>query len=297
MTPQNNEHENQIKGANNNKIPKIDPTKKAEKKDNRVVVAYARTSTQMQEKGLESQIRAIREYCKQHNITDYLLYSDEGISGTKNSRPALDKMMTAVKDGKVSKVIVYSFSRYARSTNHLLNALTEFKKMNVEFSSISERIDTNSPLGVAMYAILGAVSQLERDILAERVRNGLANARAKGIKIGRKKTRDSALIRKLYTSGMTYRQISRASGASNGSIAAEIREMKKELKDKEELDKTMKEREYKSVKDELDKARKKMMNLESKLSPEQRNIPTSTVSQYIERPKETNEGEPSKVSI
>jgi len=139
MTTQNHEAKNQIKGEFKEQSTIIETAKKAEKKDNRLVVAYARTSTQMQEKGLESQIRAIREYCKQNGITDYLLYSDEGISGTKNSRPALDKMMNAVREGKVSKVIVYSFSRYARSTSHLLNALKEFKKMNVEFSSISER--------------------------------------------------------------------------------------------------------------------------------------------------------------
>ena len=74
-------------------------------------------------------------------------------------------MMTEVRAGKVSKVIVYSFSRYARSVTHLLNALEEFRKCEVSFISISENIDTDSPLGSAIFAILAAVSQLERDIL------------------------------------------------------------------------------------------------------------------------------------
>lgn len=179
-------------------------------------------------------------------------------------------MMEEARKGTISKVIVYSFSRYARSVTHLLSALEEFKKLGVSFISVSENIDTESPLGSAIFVILGAISQLERDILAERVKNGLANAKAKGIKLGRKKTRDSGLIRKLYKSGMTYRQISQASGASNGSIAAEIREYKKELKEKEELDKTLREREYKSIKDELEKTKAKMESLTQKVPDEEK---------------------------
>ena len=96
------------------------------------------------------------------------------------------------------------------------------------FVSITESIDTNTPLGSAVFTILGAVAQLERDLIAERVRNGLANARAKGVRIGRLKTRDSDLIRKLRASGMTYRQISKIANCSAGSVSCEIREMKKE---------------------------------------------------------------------
>ena len=90
--------------------------------------------------------------------------------------------MEAVDKDEISSVVVYSFSRFARSTTHLLTALQEFKKLNVSFTSLSENIDTNSPMGVAIFTILGAVASLERDILIERVRNGLANAKAKGIK-------------------------------------------------------------------------------------------------------------------
>ena len=190
-------------------------------------------------------------------------------------------MMAEVRAGKVSKVIVYSFSRYARSVTHLLNALEEFRKFEVSFISISENIDTDSPLGSAIFAILGAVSQLERDILVERVKNGLANAKAKGIKLGRKKTRDSALIRKLYKNGMTYKQIGQASGASNGSIAAEIREYKKELREKELLEKTLQEREYKTVKDELEKTKAKIASLSQRIPEEERGrLEKSLLSQF-----------------
>ena len=192
------------------------------------VALYCRVSTGNQSTGLEAQVRALRDYCSRNNISDYVIYEDENQSGVKQSRPSLDRMMKDVREGLIEKVIVYSFSRYARSVTHLLRALEEFRKMNVGFVSITESIDTNTPLGAAVFTILGAVAQLERDLIAERVRNGLANARAKGVRIGRLKTRDSDLIRKLRASGMTYRQIATISKCSAGAVSAELRAMKAE---------------------------------------------------------------------
>ena len=183
----------------------------------------------------------MREYCTRNNITDYVIYEDENQSGVKHSRPALDRMMNDVRQGLIGKVIVYSFSRYARSVTHLLRALEEFKKINVGFVSITESIDTNTPLGSAVFTILGAVAQLERDLIAERVRNGLANAKAKGIRIGRLKTRDSDLIRKLKASGMTHRQVAHISRCSAGAVGAEMRALKKEKAMEEKLKQEMEE--------------------------------------------------------
>lgn len=190
---------------------------------------YCRVSTGNQSTGLEAQVRALRDYCTRNSVTDYVIYEDENQSGVKQSRPALDRMMKDAREGAFEKVIVYSFSRYARSVTHLLRALEEFKKLNVGFVSITESIDTNTPLGSAVFTILGAVAQLERDLIAERVRNGLANAKAKGIRIGRLKTRDSDLIRKLKASGMTYRLIAQIARCSSGAVGAEMRAMKAEL--------------------------------------------------------------------
>ncbi|MDO9183760.1 MAG: recombinase family protein [Bacteriovorax sp.] len=98
---------------------------------------------------------------------------------------------------------------------------------------ITESIDTNTPLGAAVFVILGAVAQLERDLIAERVRNGLANAKAKGIHIGRIKMRDSDLIRKLLSSKITYREIARIAKCSTGAVSAEVRALKAEALIKE----------------------------------------------------------------
>ena len=200
-------------------------------KTKRFTAAYARTSTAMQTTGLDAQVRALRRYCAERDITDYVIYEDDGISGAKKSRPALNRMMKDVEEGRVDRVIVYSFSRYARSTSHLLQALTTFKEKDVAFVSLTENIDTNTPLGIAVFSIISAISQLERDLIRERVVNGLRAAKERGVKIGRKKTRPSALIRRLRSKGLTYAAISKIANCSTGAVATEIKLLEKEQKE------------------------------------------------------------------
>ncbi len=138
---------------------------------NKRVACYARVSTADQSTGLESQVRVLKQYCESNGIESVEFFTDEGISGTKASRPALDRLMAAVDNDEISSVVVYSFSRFARSTTHLLQALQTFKKKNVHFVSITEKIDTNSAVGVAIFSILAAISQLERDLIADGIEN------------------------------------------------------------------------------------------------------------------------------
>ncbi len=189
---------------------------------------YTRVSTDQQTNGLEAQSRALTDYCRLNRIENYELFADEGISGTKSSRPALDRMMALVKNGEAECVVVYSFSRFARSTTHMLNGLEIMKAHGCNFCSLTEKIDTNTPIGKAVFVIISAVAALERDLIAERVRNGLANARAKGRQIGRKKLRDSELIRKLLKAGLSYRAVSKIAKCSHGSVSAEVSAQKKE---------------------------------------------------------------------
>jgi DNA invertase Pin-like site-specific DNA recombinase len=192
------------------------------------IALYARVSTMDQSTGMESQVRVLKQYCEQNQIENAEFFTDEGISGTKANRPALDRLMLAVENDEINSVVVYSFSRFARSTTHLLNALQVFKRKGVHFVSLTEKIDTNSAVGVAIFSILASISQLERDLIADRVKIGLANARAKGKLIGRKKMRDSDLIRKLLSAGMSYRNISVVAKCSHGSVSAERAALKKE---------------------------------------------------------------------
>ncbi|CAM6002801.1 unnamed protein product [Sphagnum balticum] len=190
---------------------------------------------------MESQVRVLKQYCEQNGITNVEFFTDEGVSGTKSSRPALDRMMAAVEGNEISSVVVYSFSRFARSTTHLLNALQAFKKKNVHFVSLTEKIDTNSAVGIAIFSILASISQLERDLIADRVKIGLANARAKGKLIGRKKMRNSSMIRSLRAKGLTYRAIAELCSCSHGSVHAELLAQKKE-----EAENKLKEKELKT---------------------------------------------------
>ncbi|MDZ4662951.1 MAG: recombinase family protein [Pseudomonadota bacterium] len=194
----------------------------------RKTVAYCRVSTALQGSGLESQVRQVRVYCEQMGIKDVEIFTDENQSGAKQNRPALDRMMAAVKNNEVEQVIVPAFSRLARSTTRLLKALDEFKANNCSFISLSERLDTSTAAGKMAFTVLAAVSQLERELIIERVKVGLANARAKGKLIGRKKMRNSDMIRALRKKGLTYRSIADLCGCSHGSVHAEILAMKKE---------------------------------------------------------------------
>ena len=185
---------------------------------------YIRVSTLDQQNGAESQARALLEWCSRNSITEYETFTDQGISGAKESRPALDKMMDRVKHGEAEQVIVFAFSRFARSTMHLLKGLQIFKDCKTRFVSITEQIDTESSMGVAMFTILGSLAQLERSMIQERVKAGMRNAKAKGKMIGRVRKRNSALIESLLEAGLSYREIARIAKCSHGSVHAQKKE-------------------------------------------------------------------------
>ena len=126
----------------------------------RKVALYARVSTDGQHTGLESQVRALREYCERMKIENYELYTDENFSGAKVSRPSLDRMMATIRNNEISSVVVYSFSRFARPTTHLLGALEEMKKYDTEFTSLTEKIEINSPMDRAFFTVIAASTML-----------------------------------------------------------------------------------------------------------------------------------------
>ncbi len=190
------------------------------------VAIYTRTSTDRQDTGLEAQERALLDYCSQRGIQAPLKFSDAGISGSKASRPGLNALLLAAREGQIGIILVYSFSRFARNTRHLLDSLEEFERLGISFVSLTENLDTKSAIGKALFTIISAISQLERELISERVKNGLNNARAKGKVVGRKKTRPSELIQALHTQGMTYREIAKLAHCSHGAIATELKQIR-----------------------------------------------------------------------
>ncbi len=144
---------------------------------------YARVSTKDQ--SCELQLRDLRAYCAARQLEVVHEYVDLGVSGTKDSRPQLNELMGDARKRKLDAVLVWRFDRLARSAKHLLLALEEFRALGIEFISYQENLATNAPLGQAVFAIVAAVAQLERDLICERVSAGIRNARAKGKHLGR----------------------------------------------------------------------------------------------------------------
>src|SRR5208283_5525098 len=176
---------------------------------------YARVSTSDQSP--ESQLCDLRQYvaARGFNAVEYV---DTGFSGAKQSRPALDRLMDDARKRRFDCILVWKFDRFARSTKHLLLALEEFRGLGVQFISYQENIDTTSPLGQALFTIVSAVAQLERDLIRERVRAGLRAARAKGKKFGRPRAVvDATKVAELRGDGLSWSQVCRALNVSKGS--------------------------------------------------------------------------------
>lgn len=176
---------------------------------------YARVSSGNNGQSPEMQIRELRAYCRRRGWKITREYVDIGISGAKEKRPELDKLLADAHRRHFDAVVVWKFDRFARSVSHLLRALETFRALGIEFVSLSEQVDTSTPAGKLVFTVLGAVAELERSLIAERVRAGLRNARAKGKKLGRpRKIVNSDQINRLRAQGASWRAVGTALGVS-----------------------------------------------------------------------------------
>ncbi len=182
------------------------------------IAVYARVSTSDQ--STESQLLDLRRYVRERSWDIFKEYVDEGISGTKDSRPALNELMDDAKKRRFDVVLVWRFDRFARSTKHLILALEEFRNLGIDFVSYQENIDTSSPLGSAIFTIISAVAQLERDIIAERVKAGLRRARENGKKLGRPSAQvDVEKVLQMRAEGLSLRAIAKETGVSRTTVS------------------------------------------------------------------------------
>jgi DNA invertase Pin-like site-specific DNA recombinase len=143
---------------------------------------YARVSTFDQEP--ENQLAELRRYIRARGWTA-AEYVDKGVSGTKDKRPALDQLVRDAKRRRFDVLVCWRLDRLGRNLKHLITLLDELQALGVAFVTLGEGIDTTTPAGRLQLHVLSAISQFERDRLAERVRAGLARARAQGVKLGR----------------------------------------------------------------------------------------------------------------
>src|SRR5262249_32507943 len=178
---------------------------------------YCRASTTDQK--VEMQLVALREYAERRGWQVAAEYVDQGVSGSKKRRPALAKLMADARRRAMDAVVVFRFDRFARSVSHLARALDEFRALGIEFVSLHEAIDTSTPMGRAMFHIAGAFAELEREIIRERVKAGLANAKRRGRKVGRPRTTvNIAKVHAMAANGLSARAIAKTIGVSDYTV-------------------------------------------------------------------------------
>lgn len=169
---------------------------------------YARIST-ANGQDVDMQIRELRQFCKRRGWTVAGEYLDKGISGAKERRPQLDALLAACRKRRVDAVIVYRYDRFARSLRQLVNALEEFRSLGIEFISLHEGVDTSTPNGRLIFGIFASIAEFERELIRDRVKSGIAAARARGVRLGRPSLRsftpsDVRLLRRDRRKGMSY---------------------------------------------------------------------------------------------
>jgi DNA invertase Pin-like site-specific DNA recombinase len=183
------------------------------------VAIYARVSTTNHGQDVGLQTRELRQFAEARGWNVAGEYIDEGVSGSKDSRPELNRLMADAHKRRFDVVCVWRFDRFARSVSHLLRALENFKALGIDFVSFSEQMDTSTPAGKMVFTVLGAVAELERSLIVERVRAGLRNARAKGKSLGRPRvTVDVAKVAALRSQGLSWAKIGEALGVGEGTV-------------------------------------------------------------------------------
>jgi DNA invertase Pin-like site-specific DNA recombinase len=179
---------------------------------------YARVSTTNNGQDPEVQLRELREYCERRGWTVASEFVDVGISGTKEKRPELDRLLADAHRRRFDAVVVWKFDRFARSVSHLLRALENFQALGIEFVSLTEGVDTSTPMGKMVFTVLGAVAELERSLIVERVKAGLRNARAKGKRLGRPRVAvDASRIATLRAQGLSWAAIAERLNVGEGT--------------------------------------------------------------------------------
>jgi DNA invertase Pin-like site-specific DNA recombinase len=182
---------------------------------------YARVSTTNHGQDVSMQTRDLEQFAQARGWRLVDSYLDVGISGSKDKRPQLDRLMADAHKRRFDIVIVWRFDRFARSVSHLLRALETFNSLGIAFVSLSEQMDTTTPTGKMIFTVLGAVAELERSLIVERVRAGLRNARAKGKTLGRpRKIVDHSKIAALRASGASWPTIAKKLGIGVGTAYA-----------------------------------------------------------------------------
>lgn len=178
---------------------------------------YCRVSTDRQ--SIDTQLLPLKAYAKSRNFVITGQYKDVAVSGAKDRRPGLDALTKAARSREIDIVLVARFDRFARSVSHLVRALEEFQSLGVEFISLNEQVDTSTAMGKMVFTILGAVAELERNIIVERINAGISRARKQGKILGRPPAIfDRVEAVRLHLSGVGVRGIAERLGVNRETV-------------------------------------------------------------------------------
>ena len=193
------------------------------------VALYARVST-LNGQHPEMQLAELREYSTRRGWEVAGEYVDEGVSGARERRPALDRLWVDCRKRKVDAVVVYRYDRFARSLRQLVNALEEFRALGIEFCSLHEGVDTSTPNGRLVFGIFASIAEFERELIRSRVRSGLASAKAKGKKLGRPRAGvNPEQVATLRAAGASWKVISERLGVGVGTAFRALQPPSKNL--------------------------------------------------------------------
>ena len=184
---------------------------------------YARVSTRNNGQDPEMQLAELREFATKRGWQVAGEFVDVGVSGSKDSRPQLDAMMRLAKTRKLDVIAVWKLDRFGRSLRHLVDALAELKAVGCAFVSLRDNLDLSTPAGRMMFHVVAAMAEFERELIRERVKAGLAHARAKGQRLGRPNIRrdrdnDARIIRQMRAEGESYGEIADALGRTKSDV-------------------------------------------------------------------------------
>jgi DNA invertase Pin-like site-specific DNA recombinase len=179
------------------------------------VALYGRVSTLDKGQDVNMQMNELREYAGRRGWHIAGEYADNGVSGIKESRPELNRLMLDAKAVRFDIIAVWKLDRFGRSLKHLVTALADLESLGITFVSLRDGFDLTTPSGRLMFQIIGAMAEFERNLIRERVIAGMANAKAKGLKLGRTALAvDMLAVRERRAAGESLRSIARALGVS-----------------------------------------------------------------------------------
>ena len=182
---------------------------------------YGRVSTTDKGQDPELQLKDLRAYANARGWKVFGEYVDKGESGAKDRRPELDRLMEDARKRRIDGILVWKLDRFGRSLKSLVTTLEELRALGIQFVSYTENLDFSTPAGRAMANLIGVFAEFERDLIRERVRAGIQNAKSKGIRVGRRPLIDEKLLRTVRDrrdKGMSLRNISKELGVSKSLV-------------------------------------------------------------------------------